>query len=62
MVTVVPEKIVMENPRAKAEDILDIIKKSMFKRRPREPDNELKPTMANLFGLESRFKNHDKEM
>ena len=62
MVTVVPEKIVMENPRAKADDILDIIKKAMFKKRSREPDNDLKPTMANLFGLESRFRSQDREM
>ena len=62
MVTVIPEKIVMENKRAKAEDILDIIKKSLFKERKKEPDNDLKPTMANLFGLESRFRKQDKEM
>ena len=41
------------------EDILDVIKKHCMKFKPKEEHELLKPTLANLFGLEVRFKAQD---
>ena len=41
------------------EDILDVIKKHTLKFKPKEKMELLKPTLANLFGLEVRFKAQD---
>ena len=54
---VTPKKLVDEmSSMRKKEDIVDVIMKHCQKFRPKEQNEFLKPTLANLFGLEVRFK------
>ena len=58
---VTPAKVVQEmKGKEKTEDVLDIIRKHTMKTRPKVEHDLLKPTLANLFGLEVRFKEQDK--
>ena len=57
---VTPAKVVSEMSGVqKKDDILDIISKHCMKFRAKEQHELLKPTLANLFGLEVRFKAQD---
>lgn len=44
------------------DDILAVIRKHTLKFRPKEEHELLKPTLANLFGLEVRFKAQDQQI
>ena len=45
--------------KEKKDDILAVIRKHTMKFKPKEEQELLKPTLANLFGLEVRFKAQD---
>ena len=54
---VTPKKIAEEiSTKGRKEDIIDVIMKHCQKVRRKEQKELLKPTLANLFGLEVRFK------
>ena len=58
---VTPAKVVQDLKGVEGkEDILSVIKKHTLKVRRKEEIEVLKPTLANLYGLEIRFKEHDK--
>ena len=54
------QKVIQEmKGKEHKDDILAVIKKHTMKFKPKEEAELLKPTLANLFGLEIRFKAHD---